>query len=62
MPAAVIATTILVRQFGGELKARTLLSFLLHGFKPELWFWETTNLLRKFAVMLIVVFVKDPKL
>jgi hypothetical protein len=62
VPATVVATTLLVRKFGGQLRARTLLSFMQHGFKQELWYWETTNLLRKFAVMLIVVFVKDAKL
>jgi hypothetical protein len=49
-------------KLGGAVKARTILAFLMNGLKPELWFWETVNMMRKFTAMLVIVFVTDAKL
>ena len=39
-----------------EFKAR--FGFLFKGFKPKLYFWELVVLLRKIAIMFVLVYLK----
>lgn len=62
IPLGLIAVVEVLKRLGGMSLARAILAFTMAGFKPELWFWESVNLMRKFMAMFVVVFVKDAKL
>ncbi|CUG51023.1 transmembrane protein, putative, partial [Bodo saltans] len=62
IPFGLIVVVLLLQRWGGMSLARAVLAFTMAGLKPELWFWETVNMMRKFLSMMVVVFVSDAKL